>query len=160
MNPVYLSPQFRMSEVQLQSFSVFDLHRSAWTIALISVRSTVIAMQYGCDEYRSAWITEDYGVENGTANLTTTEHPRSVRGSILDGGIANQDCNASDQSASSIPIPRRQVSHRRSSASRGQLSLNRESSVSKHNQIVTHHTISQAKFASPTKSMSTVALHR
>ncbi len=40
-----------------------------------------------------------YGVEDGTANLTTPERPRSVRGSILDVGIANQARNASVQSS-------------------------------------------------------------
>ena len=43
---------------------------------------------------RSGCIAKIYGVEDGTAKLTTTPHRGPVRGSILDGGSANQARNA------------------------------------------------------------------
>ena len=130
--PFVCPQQFRMPEERLQALSVLVSLRATCTIALISIRSTFNAMQWCCVESRSVRNTEKYGVGNGTANLTTTPHRGPVRGSISDGGSSNKARHASDQSASLIQIPRRHKSHRRLSASSGQLSSYRKSSVSKH----------------------------
>jgi len=52
-------------------------------------------MQSSCDDERSVCVAGVYGVEDGTANLTTTPYQGPVRGSILDGGSAGQARNAS-----------------------------------------------------------------
>ena len=96
-SPFVCPQQFRMLEERLQAISVLVSLRATCSISLISIRSTFNTMQWCCVEQRSVCNSVDYGVEDGTANQTTTPYRGPVRGSILDGGNANQARNASVQ---------------------------------------------------------------